>query len=53
MVLAAIATFIGLALVELVLPYFSRLLGLELGLSYLGSDGLLLPALGFWWCWLA
>ena len=45
MVLAAIATFIGLALVELVLPYFSRLLGLELGLSYLGSDGLLLPAL--------
>ena len=43
--LAAIAGVIGLALVELALPFYSRLLGLELGLSYLGGDGLLLPAL--------
>ncbi|MFN3944786.1 MAG: ABC transporter permease [Allosphingosinicella sp.] len=45
MALTGLATVIGLALVELLLPHFNALLGLELGFSYLGAGGLLLPAL--------
>jgi putative ABC transport system permease protein len=44
MVLAGIATVLGLALVELLLPFFNRLLGLDLTLDYLGQRGLLGPA---------
>ncbi len=45
MLLAAVATLIGLALVELLLPFFNRLLGLELSLSYVGEAGILPTAL--------
>ena len=45
LLLAALATFIGLAMVELLLPYFNQLLGLNLGLSYIGEEGILPPAL--------
>ncbi|HEU0133999.1 MAG TPA: ABC transporter permease, partial [Allosphingosinicella sp.] len=42
---AAFGTLGGLALVELLLPFFNSLLGLELSLRYLGGGGVLLPAL--------
>lgn len=44
--LVAIATLLGLSLVELSLPYFNRMLGIALSLSYLGAEGILVPALG-------
>jgi putative ABC transport system permease protein len=40
-----VATLLGLACVELALPYFNRLLEIDLGLTYLGAGGVLLPAL--------
>jgi putative ABC transport system permease protein len=43
--LVAVATMIALALVEVVLPYFNRLLDLQMDVAYSGSGGLLLPAL--------
>ncbi len=44
-VLAGVAVLLGLTLVELALPFFNRLLGLQLGLDYLGTGGVLAPAL--------
>ena len=46
MTFAAIGTLAGLLLVELLLPWFNRLLGIELSLAYFGGGGILLPALG-------
>lgn len=43
---AAVGTLGGLLLVELLLPWFNRLLGVELSLAYFGGAGILLPALG-------
>ncbi|HEV2747410.1 MAG TPA: ABC transporter permease [Allosphingosinicella sp.] len=43
---SAIAMFVALAMVELLLPAFSRFLDADLGIDYLGSGGLLLPILG-------
>jgi putative ABC transport system permease protein len=43
---AALGTVGGLALAELLLPFFNNLLDLELGLGYLSAGGILLPALG-------
>jgi putative ABC transport system permease protein len=43
---AALAMVVALALIELLLPYFSRFLDADLTVSYWGSDGLLLPILG-------
>ena len=45
MLLAAVAAFIALAMVELLLPFFNRLLGMELDLAYVGPDGILAPTL--------
>jgi putative ABC transport system permease protein len=46
MLFAAVGTVGGLVLVELLLPWFNRLLGLELGLVYFRGTSILLPALG-------
>lgn len=46
MMYAALGTFGGLVLVELLLPFFNNLLQLELTLAFLGASGILLPALG-------
>jgi putative ABC transport system permease protein len=46
MLFAALGTLGGLILVELLLPYFNGLLGLDLSLTYFGRMGILLPALG-------
>ena len=45
MLFAALGTLGGLLLVELLLPYFNRLLGLELGLVYFSLAGIVPPAL--------
>jgi len=42
---AALATLGGLILVELLLPFFNALLDLQLSLVFLGTGGVLLPAL--------
>ncbi|QAY76823.1 FtsX-like permease family protein [Sphingosinicella sp. BN140058] len=46
LLVTSVALLIALALVELLLPSFSRFLGADLSLTYLGSDGIALPALG-------
>ncbi|HEX6377315.1 MAG TPA: ABC transporter permease [Allosphingosinicella sp.] len=43
---AALAMVVALAMVELLLPYFSAFLDADLGIAYWGADGLLLPILG-------
>jgi putative ABC transport system permease protein len=43
--IAAVGTMLGLALVELLLPFFNNLLNLKLGLAYLGPAGIIFPAL--------
>jgi len=43
---AALAMIVALAMVELLLPYFSSFLDADLTIAYWGSDGLLLPILG-------
>jgi putative ABC transport system permease protein len=45
MLLAAIGTLLGLVLVELLLPFFNRLLEIQLSLAYFGGDSIFLPAL--------
>lgn len=45
MLFAGVGTLIGLALVEVLLPFFNAMLGVELSLAYLGSDGIVLPAI--------
>jgi len=42
---AALAMVVALALVELLLPFFSSFLEADLGISYVGSGGLILPIL--------
>jgi putative ABC transport system permease protein len=42
---AALAMIVALAMVELLLPYFSTFLDADLAISYWGSGGLLLPIL--------
>ena len=44
--LAGLAMLLALALTELALPLFSRFLDADLGMSYFGSQGLILPILG-------
>jgi putative ABC transport system permease protein len=46
--LTGIALLIGLALAELVLPWLSAYLGLDLHMAYAGEDGVILPALLLW-----
>jgi putative ABC transport system permease protein len=46
MLLVGIAMLIALALIELTLPAFSSFLDADLDITYLGRDGLLLPAIG-------
>ena len=43
---AALAMIVALAMVELLLPYFSAFLDADLNIAYLGVGGLLLPILG-------
>jgi putative ABC transport system permease protein len=43
---AALAMIVALAMVELLLPYFSSFLDADLSIAYWGSEGLLLPILG-------
>jgi putative ABC transport system permease protein len=43
---AALAMIVALAMVELLLPYFSRFLDSDLTVSYWGAGGLLLPIIG-------
>ena len=45
MLVTALAMSLGLALVELILPYFNRFLDADMTVSYLGADGILLPIL--------
>jgi len=45
MLFAGVGTLLGLGIVELLLPFFNALLGVELSLAYLGSGGIVLPAL--------
>lgn len=44
--LAGISMIFALALAEIVLPWFARFLGADLRLAYVGTEGILLPALG-------
>jgi len=46
MLLAAIATLLGLALVELALPALNAFLEADMNVHYVGGDGLLLPVIG-------
>ncbi|HEX8467435.1 MAG TPA: FtsX-like permease family protein [Allosphingosinicella sp.] len=46
LLLVAVATFLALTAVELVLPVLSSFLGADLALSYLGADSLIPPVLG-------
>ena len=46
MLLVAVAMLIALALIELTLPAFSAFLDADIGMSYLGSDGIVLPVVG-------
>jgi putative ABC transport system permease protein len=42
---AAISTFIAMALCELALPWFNAFLGADMAISYFGEDDILLPVL--------
>ena len=44
LMITAIATLLGLAIAELAMPWFARFMRVPLTLTYLGSDGVLLPA---------
>src|SRR4029079_9123496 len=44
--ISAVAMLLGLALVELLVKPFAAFLDSDIALSYLGSDGILLPAVG-------
>jgi putative ABC transport system permease protein len=44
--LTALAMIVALAMVELLLPYFSSFLDADLTIAYWGGDGLLLPIVG-------
>jgi putative ABC transport system permease protein len=44
--ISAVAMLLGLALVELLVKPFAAFLDSDISLSYLGSDGILLPAIG-------
>jgi putative ABC transport system permease protein len=46
MLVATLAMIVALAMVELLLPSFSRFLDADLSLNYWGRDGVLLPVLG-------
>jgi putative ABC transport system permease protein len=46
MLVATLAMVVALAMVELLLPYFSRFLDADLAMNYWGSGGVLLPILG-------
>lgn len=46
LIVAAVATLVGIALVELALPWLRQFLNVGIPLRYLGSDGILLPAIG-------
>lgn len=45
LMIAGIATLLGLAIAELAMPWFARFMRVPLTLSYLGANGVLLPAL--------
>lgn len=45
LMIAAIATLLGLAIAELAMPWFARFMRVPLTLNYLGAEGVLLPAL--------
>jgi len=46
MLVATLAMIVALALVELLLPSFSRFLDADLAMTYWGTEGVLLPVLG-------
>jgi len=45
-IVASLATLLGLAIVEVALPFLRSYLDAELNYSYFGHDGILLPAIG-------
>lgn len=44
LMIAGVATLLGLAIAELAMPWFARFMRVPLTLSYLGANGVLLPA---------
>lgn len=43
--MASLATVLGLAIAELVMPWFARFMSVPLTLGYLGANGVLIPAI--------